>query len=158
MRIIILRHGQAQSIAASDAERALTPHGEEQARDAGRWLAGQGVLPGRILVSPLRRAQQTAGFAVTAWGVPPVLETVSWLTPETGAAKACRMLGELPDEAVLLVSHQPLVSALAGFLVNGAGSGIPFDTATVAVLEADPPARGCAQLLQLRHAVDAAHP
>ena len=58
MKIWILRHGQAEGMAASDEARQLTLHGREEATLMADYLA-EVPLDG-ILASPYRRAQQTA--------------------------------------------------------------------------------------------------
>src|SRR3972149_4159371 len=61
MKLYLLRHASAQDIATSDAARALTRDGREEARVAGQALAALGVKPDHILTSPLARAHQRAG-------------------------------------------------------------------------------------------------
>lgn len=55
-----------------DADSALTPRGEEQARAFGRWLAAQPehLRPTAVLSSPYVRARETARLALEAAGEP----------------------------------------------------------------------------------------
>ena len=57
-RLVLVRHAEAGP-AAVDADRQLTPGGERQAADAGRWLADAGVRPDLVVGSPARRTRQT---------------------------------------------------------------------------------------------------
>ncbi|HIY79179.1 MAG TPA: histidine phosphatase family protein [Candidatus Olsenella excrementavium] len=61
--LYVLRHGQTefnlQHRVQGRCDSPLTPLGVEQARAAGRWLAGQGVHFDRMCTSPLGRAAAT---------------------------------------------------------------------------------------------------
>lgn len=61
--LYVLRHGQTeynlQKRVQGRCDSPLTPLGVEQARAAGRWLAGQGVRFDRMCTSPLGRAVST---------------------------------------------------------------------------------------------------
>jgi phosphohistidine phosphatase len=60
-RLILLRHGKAESVAASggDFERGLTERGRRDAALIGRVLAAAGMTPDLALVSAARRARET---------------------------------------------------------------------------------------------------
>ena len=90
-RLWLVRHGQsAGNVARDQADAAgaqrigmtgrdvdvpLSPLGEEQARGLGRWFAegGGNGRPAVVLVSPYKRAQQTAGLFREAGGCDPAL-------------------------------------------------------------------------------------
>ncbi|HIZ18083.1 MAG TPA: phosphoglycerate mutase family protein [Candidatus Olsenella stercoravium] len=61
--LYVLRHGQTefnlQHRVQGRCDSPLTPQGVEQARAAGRWLAGQGIRFDRMCTSPLGRAVST---------------------------------------------------------------------------------------------------
>ena len=60
MRIYIMRHGEAENFAASDAERPLTKRGSCQSKQMAEMLAQQLNQPlDTVLVSTYLRAQQT---------------------------------------------------------------------------------------------------
>ncbi len=69
----IMRHGEAQNNVqnivngAVDAAYRLTERGREQAATTGRALAGKGI--GRIVASPLPRAQETAHIVARELGL-----------------------------------------------------------------------------------------
>ena len=69
MKLWILRHGEAEPHARSDAQRNLTEHGREQVRQAAAHLIGQSI--DTILVSPYVRAQQTAEIVRKVLGAHP---------------------------------------------------------------------------------------
>lgn len=154
MRIWILRHGEAERHTANDPDRALTHHGRKDARAAGHWLAGVVAPELCVIASPYRRAQETASAALEA--LPPLgVTTAEWLTPDVDPAQALHHLSQWRAAQVLLVSHQPLVSALAGLLLSGDyRAGPPMGTASLLELETPVVAAGCASLCSLRHAPD----
>lgn len=152
MQLLIVRHGEAVSIAPSDAQRALTERGREQARAAGECLAGLSWRPQSLWVSPYLRAQQTAEEIVLVLGRCQTRQ-VDQLTPETPPSELLEQLIDADLERLMLVSHQPLVSALIGVLTQGQPAmGAPMMTASMALLEGPVMARGAAELVWLRHA------
>lgn len=152
MRIVLVRHGKAEPHAASDAARALTPRGQEQARAAAQWLRdtlgqGEGLC---LLASPYRRAQETAAPIAAALGV--AVRTVAEITPDDDPRRALAAIEAAGQgaETLVVVSHMPLVAGLAGWLQEGVlNAGRGFDLAEVRVLEAELPAPGLAREAQL---------
>lgn len=146
-----MRHGEAAP-GRPDSERSLTEHGEQEARAMAAWLSD--MLPGdvrttlRIVASPYRRAQQTAQWMATPLERP--VETLPIITPDDPLEPLLDWLQqEVAHTPCLLVSHMPLVGALVGRLVEGdVRASQPMPTATVAALEADVWAAGCATLRQ----------
>jgi phosphohistidine phosphatase len=154
MRIWILRHGEAERETRSDPDRALTARGAEDAKAAGVFLSGIASASLRICASPYKRAQQTAQAAAQALPQRHIA-TVDWLTPDTDLPVVLHALEKLPRNDILLVSHQPLVSALLGVLISADyRAGPPMHTASLAELEIDTIGAGCAKLISLRHAPD----
>lgn len=145
--LFIMRHGEA-SPGSPDSARRLTPQGEQEAITMASWLASRqsrgqlGAL--QVVTSPFTRAQQTANTVAKALGAS--VETNPGITPEDSPQCVCDWLVEQEGD-ILLVSHMPLVAALAGLLVEGRmDRGIGFPTAAIAELEADVWAGGCARL------------
>lgn len=150
MRLWLLRHGEAEPRAASDALRELTERGRNEARAGGEWLRGAGLE--RILVSPLVRAQQTAELVGEVLAYQGEWETVDWITPESDVREALRRLDAHEGRALLVVSHQPFLGDLGGWLVEGhGGQPLPMRTGSLAVLEGEAMAAGAMRLLALHH-------
>ncbi|MFK8329923.1 phosphohistidine phosphatase SixA [Pseudomonas sp. BJa5] len=150
MKLWVLRHGQAEPQARTDAERNLTAHGREQVLHSAALLLGQ--PPQVILASPYVRAQQTAALVHEALGFDKPVQTVPWLTPDTDPQKVIGELDKLGLDQVLVVSHQPLVSALVGLLLHGNyRDQPPMSTASLAELEGDWPLAGLMTLNSLSH-------
>lgn len=150
MRLWLLRHGQAEPQAASDAARELTAHGRQEVQQAAAQLLSRPLTA--IMASPYVRAQQTAELVRLELGFSGSVQTVSWLTPDSDPRDALKYLDEREHAEVLLVSHQPLIGALGGLLVHGhRQEPLPMRTASLAELEGDIPAAGLMELLALIH-------
>lgn len=146
MKVWVLRHGEAQNHADTDAQRELTDRGRAQVLHSAAHLAG--VPLDAILASPYVRAQQTAALVHQALDFGKPLITVPWLTPEQSADGAATQLASLAFEHILLVSHQPLVGGLIGLLSS---SEHPMGTASLAELEGEWALPGLMTLITLRH-------
>ncbi len=154
--LLIMRHGEAGP-GSPDPARELTVRGQDEAARMGAWLAGRDDLDLarlRLAASPYRRAQQTAERVGEALGVP--VETLSCLTPDDPPQSVVDwLLAQADDRPLLLVSHMPLVGALAGLLVEGRGDrGLGFPTAAIAELSAEVRAAGCARLARFTSPAD----
>lgn len=151
MKVWVLRHGEAEAHAARDDQRQLTDHGRKQVLKSAGHLLGQPL--DAILASPYVRAQQTAALVHQALAFAEPVLTVPWLTPEMHPTEVVDKLDALGLEHVLLVSHQPLVGALVGWLEHGSlQDRVPMGTATLAELDGDAPLAGLMTLRALHHA------
>lgn len=150
MRLYIMRHGDALQFARTDAERPLSERGRRQASSMVPCFSAW--LPEKVIASPYVRAQQTCSIVCEGLGISR-FDTVEGITPDCDPHDALRVLQRYENEGVLLmVSHQPLVSALVALLVDGAiNGGYMMGTAAVACLEADHLSPGQATLQWLRH-------
>jgi phosphohistidine phosphatase len=138
MRLYIVRHGEAEPQAATDAERPLTALGASQVRALWTRLHASQPEPARIVSSPLRRAQETARIVAGIWEDAPTVVEQSLLRPETAVEQTLDWLGGEPDlDRWVLVSHMPLVALLTGRLVEGPGTRYPFAVGAVACLEVE---------------------
>ena len=159
MQLYILRHGEAGMQAPSDAARELTTRGVEQTAALVQVLNQQQLRFELALVSPYRRAQQTA--AIVLDGIEqgnPAHETCDLITPEGHAERVIEMLAGRDEDAILLVSHQPFVADLINLLVNGQSRSLqrfpPMLTSSIASLTMDVVAPGCAKLEWLKSQPD----
>src|SRR6185312_2584629 len=122
MDLYILRHGLADSReewTGPDAERPLTGKGRSRSRGAARGLARLGVAPDIILTSAHIRAAETAQLTAAELHAP--VEEVQTLEPGK-LRRGYRALLQRYDEhaSVMLVGHEPDLSALIGMLIAGA--------------------------------------
>lgn len=135
VNVFIMRHGEAQSVAHSDAARELTARGRQEARQSGLSLSEQVGPFDVVIVSPYIRAKQTCKIVCEATGEPKHIETCEDLTPESSPQTMHDYIDAVialhRPKNILLVSHMPLVSYLVSEMSNNHGTPI-FMTAAVA--------------------------
>lgn len=104
-----------------------------------------------IWSSPYIRAQQTAGIAAEVLGVTAgVSRTLSELTPEGAPRAVIDEVYRSDLDALLLVSHQPLVSRLLDVLC-GSSAQHEMKTASLACVDCDVVAADLGRLQWLVH-------
>jgi phosphohistidine phosphatase len=148
MKLWVLRHGEAEPYGSKpDSERALTAHGREEALRSAAELIGQPISA--IYASPYLRAQQTAQLVREALGYEPDIRTVEWLTPDNRPQAVAEQLVSV--DYALLVSHNPLVGNLLGYLQHGhVQQPEAVKTAGLAELEGDLPLAGAMKLNSIK--------
>lgn len=119
MNLFILRHGDAEARAASDADRKLTKRGYEETQKVITWLAKKGVTIEVILSSPYIRARQTAMIAAEAFQLSNSVQFSENLAPAKTPEDVLKALNEISQNNVLLVGHLPLLGYLISALVSG---------------------------------------
>jgi phosphohistidine phosphatase len=128
-RLALLRHAKAAHPAGiDDMRRALTARGHADAAAAGGWLAGQQLFPDVVLCSPARRTRETWHGVALALGADATGTTVVY---DPGIYKSTRgqdllemVMTTGPDVTTLLViGHNPTLSALSSLLYRSAGDG-----------------------------------
>lgn len=120
-QLVLMRHGHADE-GREDYSRRLTDGGRRAARRAGDALQQSGFCPQRIISSPAPRALETAALVAEAYGNPGAVEVDDSLYLAEEAAYLA-VLRKLPPQlqSVLLVGHNPTLSALASRLDEGGG-------------------------------------
>lgn len=124
--LLLMRHAQAEEWAqGGDAERILTPPGRKTAATVGRALKMMGLDFQAAVVSPFRRARETAGLVMSELWFEEDWPTDTMLTPSappsetvsTLVAYASRLQGPAPR--LFAVGHNPnITSTLGQFLWN----------------------------------------
>ena len=150
MRLYILRHGTAERWIndSMDFDRQLTEFGVAQIEQlVAQWRPQFSQL--ETWVSPYQRTQQTAKVLL---GTNASYHTTRLITPEASLTSLLNLLPEQTQD-LLLVSHQPLVSALVAKLSGQSPYDCPMSPASLAVLEGDVMASGCMDLIALNHFV-----
>jgi phosphohistidine phosphatase len=118
MLIYLLRHAEAEMLAASDQARRLTPKGDEQALRVGKFCRRQGIEPAVILSSPVTRAVQTAKLVAKSLPEAELVE-VPWAKcgmDPWAAMDELKAYAKFPS--VMLVGHQPDLGGLAAALLG----------------------------------------
>lgn len=130
-----VRHGPAGDPAewrGSDFERPLTAKGIERMTRVAKRLAKLGVTVDVVVTSPLVRAVQTASIIAGALNVPSIEDKRLGGIFNAGALK-----GILDDragaDAVMLVGHEPTMSATIARVLGGAS--LEFKKGAVACVE-----------------------
>lgn len=151
MRLYIVRHGDAERRAPTDAERPLTAAGRAQVRALWGTLNKEKVQVRRLVSSPYRRARETAETIADANGGLPDVEISPLLVPEAAVEEVLDWLDRQGDsEGLALISHMPLVGLLGGALLEGVGGRFPFSVGTVACLDMEAAVPAAARLLWVR--------
>lgn len=150
-KIVVMRHGHAESHAGSDAQRELTAIGRAACRNVAQNIAaffGESIEVGSrneikaIYHSPFVRTTQSAQelcSALPGKGPEPILLPTNELL---GDRSPQQLLAWLEAESVaqaVLLSHQPLVSQFVAWLVDAdssvlAGRDYPMTPASIACL------------------------
>jgi len=149
-----MRHGDALMDAPRDSLRPLSQRGHSQAEEAIKHLSSQLNNPvGLVLASPYLRAQETSRHAVEGIRYPKEALTCDKITPNDSPDSVINILSEYESfGSVLIVSHQPLVSALIGRLVSGHyHEGPPMGTASIVCLAMPTVGIGMANLEWVKH-------
>jgi phosphohistidine phosphatase len=116
MELILWRHADAEP-GRPDLERKLTPEGRKQAQRAAEWLRDRLPADARVLVSPARRALETAEALTRSFRTEPAL------APDVPAAQVLAAAG-WPDATgtVVVVGHQPTLGRAAALALAGAAA------------------------------------
>ncbi len=127
MDLYLLRHGEAgKRVAAAtrDRERALTVAGREEMEEIAEALAVAEFKFDVIASSPLKRAKDTAVFVRRALKRKVALEEWLELSPEGSREALYKRLSRLkPDASVLIVGHEPYLSAAIGEIIGTGDDG-----------------------------------
>ena len=116
MKIILVRHGQAEDETRPDSARQLTDFGQQQAAQTAEYVTTH-YHPDRFIVSPYDRAQQTlAAFQSRMPNVP--LTVQDNITPSDDARQALMDIANIDAECLVVVCHMSIVAYIAGLLTG----------------------------------------
>lgn len=138
LRLYLLRHGKSdwQAPFEEDHDRPLAPRGRRAAELIGRFLQRLDEAPGLVLSSTALRARTTAELAARAAGWEAPLELSPRLYEATPQAVLETLHARAQDTAPLLVvGHEPTISALAALVTGGGRLRMP--TAALASIRFD---------------------
>jgi len=145
MQLFIMRHGNANQFGVSDAQRELTEKGKSEVLVMAAYIQDNKLSFDRVIVSPFKRAQQTAQILLSAIDCAVLAETLDFIIPSGSARNVHDYIDGLiaKDKSVnnqleklLIISHMPLVSYLVEELTQGQDSPI-FQTAAIAKISYD---------------------
>jgi phosphohistidine phosphatase len=140
MQIYLLRHGIAEDAPPGrpDSGRALTSEGREKLRHVLKRARAANVSPSLILSSPYVRAVETAAVAVEVLGYSGKVVRTQALAPEASPADTWEEIRSRTGErAILLASHEPLMSSLAAFLLASPALQVDMKKAALVRIDCD---------------------
>jgi phosphohistidine phosphatase len=121
VEVFLIRHADAtrETLELRDPMRHLTAAGRTQARSLGDRLRWHDCSPTHIWTSPLVRAVQTAELVAAGLAAAVPVEVLPALAPgepSRGVLEALHGIGA--DSSVVLVGHEPGLSAIAAVLLD----------------------------------------
>lgn len=140
MKILIMRHGEAEHYADTDAERALTEKGKRDSVNTAQLCVdnGYGHLD-MVLVSPYLRAQQTWQAIASHFDTKQV-KVCDDITPYGDPRRVSDYIAAVAEvekpKSILMVSHLPLVGYLTSEFVPNINPPM-FPTSGMACIEYD---------------------
>lgn len=153
MNVFIMRHGEAEAMAQTDAHRELTPEGRSDITQMASSYRDALSQVDVIWASTYVRAQQTA--AIMAEHLSKPIITQPFLPPSANPTEVLSALEASRHQTVLVVSHQPLVGVLVDGLAGLEAGRYRMTTSALAYLSTDVYANGCCELRWLHHPTSA---
>ncbi len=138
MLLYLVRHGDADTPAASDDERVLSKKGIRVTSAMAHLLNGADFdAPEIIVTSPLPRAEQTARIMLETFAPKAKFEINNGLRTGSDLETAMSIIASKKDlcDTLMLVGHDPLFSMLASVLVSGTEYAIEMKKSAVGVFE-----------------------
>ena len=139
MQLLMIRHSYAVdpgSVPGGDFERPLTERGRQVFAQMASWLSGRGIVPERILYSPLIRAKQTAEILAEASRQELLPENARpWIGSGLPVDRLLTELNDTAAESIAIIGHEPRISSCTSALV--AGGRMRFFPATIACVSFD---------------------
>lgn len=129
MKIILMRHGQAENDTCPDSARQLTDFGQQQAAQTAAYISSN-YLPDCFMVSPYDRAQQTLAY-LQAHAPDVSVHIQNNITPSDDAHTALLALGHLESECLVVVCHMSIVAHIASLLTGDAPESFALAEARV---------------------------
>ncbi len=142
MQLFLLRHGDAvESAMYQDRDRPLSDLGNQQVRAVAHFFRTSRLKPELILTSPLVRAQQTSSIIKESLGITHALRSES-LISGNNLRDLMKEIDAHKVESMLLVGHEPQLSALISLLTGGDEQfRVEMKKASLACLELRQPVR-----------------
>jgi phosphohistidine phosphatase len=140
MQIYLLRHGIAEDAKPGhpDAERPLTAEGRDKLRRVLKRARTADLDPTVILSSPYRRAIETAAVAAEVLAYKGEIVRTRALVPEASPYDAWEEIRNRKNErAILLSSHEPLMSSMVAFLLDSPALHVEMKKAALARIDCD---------------------
>jgi len=119
-RLILFRHAKAEPSepGTEDHARALIERGRKDAAKIGAYMAGHGLTPDKVIISPATRTQETWKYAGAAFRPPPAATSATAVYEATAAALV-GVIKAVPTSAhtLLIIGHNPSLHEVAVALI-----------------------------------------
>jgi phosphohistidine phosphatase len=119
-RLILFRHAKAEASepGMEDRARVLVDRGRKDAAKMGAYMAGHGIIPDKVVISPAARTQETWKYAASAFRPSPAAMSAEMIYDATPHA----LLGVIkavpaPAHTLLIVGHNPSLHEAALMLI-----------------------------------------
>lgn len=148
MKFYLMRHGEAELSAPSDAQRHLTPQGiASLKRHLDQFKQELNDIT-CIVHSPYIRTEETAQLAAERLNLSVLSSSGLW-TPESSPTKALESLESYTEHVPLIVTHMPIVAYVEALCCEGSVSyPRSFGCGEISSITADWPAAGLGTLAQ----------
>ncbi len=151
MRLLLMRHAEAEPGCDADPLRALTASARIRLAAPEAAILAELQSLHSVLCSPYRRALDTAGLLLRSAGqgtLSPLVDDA--LCPTATLDAAVTLLQQYIDDGPLLVvTHQPLIGRLIPWLCDGATApALAPSPGEMALIELEWPAAGLGRLLR----------
>jgi len=140
MQIYLLRHGIAEDAKPGqpDAERPLAAEGRDKLRRVLKRARTADLDPSLILSSRYRRAVETAAVAAEVLGYKGETVRTPSLVPESSPYNVWEEIRNRKNErAILLSSHEPLMSSMVAFLLDSPALCVEMKKAALVRIDCD---------------------
>lgn len=134
-----MRHtvADSKSFSGRDIDRQLTADGARILRDVLDRARVKGLAPHGITSSPYARAAQSAAIAAEVLGFREPIFTSGRIVPDSHPSELWQEVRERAVSPLLLVSHEPLLSAAVSWLTGETRVIIEFKPATIVRIDFD---------------------
>lgn len=140
MKVFLVRHADADAEipeGLGDDARALTSKARQTIAAHFQGLAERIGTPKLVLTSPLVRAVQTASILTITLAYEGPLRAHRSLLPDMPVGAIDGVLNEAGVESIILVGHNPSMTAMAAYLLGMQNFPKPVNPGTVIALERD---------------------
>jgi phosphohistidine phosphatase len=153
MKLFLLRHGEAEFQAPTDALRPLSFRGRADLQHVFETNFEELSSVTKIFASPYLRTQQSAEIFQSHFSISNKQDT-ELLVPSASVPQLSEFLyrhcAEL--QSAILIAHNPLLESLIDYLVGAPAGAHHMGTSSLACIEVDVLAAECCQLDWIRHA------
>jgi phosphohistidine phosphatase len=142
VKVFLVRHADADAEipeGLGDEARTLTTKSRASVRQHFGGLKERLGTPSIVLTSPLTRCVQTAQILIQAIGYEGPMRSHRALLPDGPVGAIESLLREHPEDALILVGHQPSMGSIAAHLLGLVPFPKPFAPGTVLGLDLTAP-------------------